>query len=87
MISNQAATYINIHEAKTHFSRIIDEIKENHHSVVIAKAGKPQVQIVPLSDATSRSQKFGFMRGEFEIPDNFDRMNEQDIAELFSGEK
>ena len=41
---------INIHEAKTHLSRLVEDAAHGN-SFIIAKAGKPMVKVVPLADA------------------------------------
>jgi hypothetical protein len=53
---------------------------------VIAKAGKPLVKVIAL-DAPDPSQmrRRGFMPGQIEVPDDFDRMGEAEIAQLFGG--
>ena len=75
---------VNIHEAKTHLSRLVDRAAKGD-SFVIAKAGKPMVKVVAI-DAPSAPQRFGFMVGEIEVPDDFDRMGEAEIERLFTGE-
>ncbi|MCP2040773.1 prevent-host-death family protein [Neisseria sp. HSC-16F19] len=75
---------INIHEAKTHLSRIIEEVKTLHTPVIIAKAGKPQVKIVPLDDDLPAS-RFGFMPKQ-NVPDDFDTLFADEIQVLFGGD-
>ena len=75
---------VNIHEAKTHLSRLVDEAAKGE-PFIIAKAGKPLVKVVPL-DAPAAPRRFGFMDGEIEIPDDFDRMCEDEIVAMFEGE-
>lgn len=78
---------VNIHEAKTHLSRLVEEAVAGE-PFIIAKAGKPLVKVVPLGpgeDAAAR--RFGFMRGEFTVPDDFDTMDAEEIARLFEGEE
>jgi prevent-host-death family protein len=75
---------VNIHEAKTHLSRLVDEAAKGE-PFVIAKAGKPLVKVVPL-DAPAAPRRFGFMAGQFTVPDDFDRMYEDEITALFEGE-
>ena len=72
---------VNIHEAKTHLSRLIDEAARGE-PFVIAKAGKPLVKVSAL-DAPTSPRRLGFLAGEFLIPDDFDRMGEDQIATLF----
>lgn len=76
---------VNIHEAKTHLSRLVDRAAKGE-SFVIAKAGKPLVKVTPL-DAPARGQlrRLGFMAGEIAVPDDFDRMGSKEIARLFAG--
>jgi prevent-host-death family protein len=73
---------VNIHEAKTHLSRLVDQAAKGE-PFVIAKAGKPLVKVVAL-DAPSPAQarRTGFLRGA-KVPDDFDRMGEGEIGRLF----
>lgn len=74
---------VNIHEAKTHLSRLIDAAARGE-SFIIAKAGKPMVKVVPLDrPAASEVRRLGFMDGQFAVPDDFDRMGDREIGELF----
>lgn len=76
---------VNIHEAKTHLSRLVERAAKGE-TVIIAKAGKPMAKIVPLEPPqVDTSKRFGFLRGQFRIPDDFDRMMEDEIAEMFNG--
>jgi prevent-host-death family protein len=75
---------VNIHEAKTHLSRLVEQAARGE-SFVIAKAGKPMVKVVPLTEADLQTpkQRIGFMKGEFEVPDDFDTMGADEILEMF----
>ena len=75
---------VNIHEAKTHLSRLVDRAAKGE-PFVIAKAGKPLVKVVPV-DAPTAPQRIGFMEGEIRVPDDFNTMFEDEIAELFGME-
>ena len=72
---------VNIHEAKTHLSRLIDEAVKGE-SFVIAKAGRPLVRVVAL-DAPAEPRRLGFLAGEISVPEDFDRMGEAEIAAMF----
>ena len=72
---------VNIHEAKTHLSRLIDQAI-NGEPFVIAKAGKPLVKVVAI-DAPARPQRLGFLAGRIAVPDDYDRMGQAEIAALF----
>lgn len=76
---------INIHEAKTHLSRLIDKAVKGE-PFIIAKAGKPLVKVSRL-DAVSgpRVKRLGFMKGQITVPDDFDRMACKEIERLFEG--
>ncbi len=75
---------VNIHEAKTHLSKLIDDAVKGE-PFIIAKAGRPLVKVVAL-DAPKAPRRVGFMDGEIEVPDDFDRMGEAEIVALFGGE-
>lgn len=60
---------VNVHEAKTHLSRLLAEV-EHGEEVVIARAGKPVAKLVPVQAAAS--PQFGIDEGRFEVPDDFD---------------
>lgn len=78
-------TTVNIHEAKTHLSRLVERAA-NGETVVIAKAGKPMAKLVPLEQPEAKARRrLGFMEGQIKVPDDFDRMMEDEIAELFNG--
>ena len=72
---------VNIHEAKTHLSPLVDRAARGE-TFVIAKAGKPLVKVEAL-DAPAKPQRIGFLKGEIEVPADFDRMGESEIAALF----
>ena len=74
---------VNIHEAKTHLSQLIDAAAKGE-PFVIAKAGKPLVKVTAI-DAPKKPCPIGFMEGEFEVPDDFDRMGQEEIEALFYG--
>lgn len=75
---------INIHEAKTHLSRLVEDAARGK-VFVIAKAGKPMVKVVPFSeDEAEVGRRLGFMAGEIAVPDDFDRMGEAEISALFA---
>ena len=77
---------INIHEAKTHLSRLIEEAVKGE-SFIIAKAGKPLVKVSALDAPTAgQVRRVGFMVGEITVPDDFDRMGGAEIERLFGGE-
>jgi prevent-host-death family protein len=72
---------VNIHEAKTQLSRLVDRAAKGE-PFVIAKAGKPLVKVSAL-DAPASPQRLGFLVGEISVPDDFDRMGEAEIEAMF----
>ena len=77
-------TTVNIHEAKTHLSRLVAQAARGE-TVIIAKAGKPLVKLVPV-DAPAKRSRIGFMKGEIKVPDDFDTMGQEEIERLFYGQ-
>jgi prevent-host-death family protein len=75
---------LNIHDAKTQFSRLVDRVGAGE-SVVIAKAGKPVAKLVPLSAGDAPGKRIGFLAGAFAVPADFDTMGQDDIERQFDG--
>jgi prevent-host-death family protein len=74
---------VNIHEAKTHLSRLVEQAAKGE-SFVIAKAGKPLVKVIPLdAPVAGQVRRLGFLAGEIAVPDDFDRMGSEEIERLF----
>lgn len=51
---------VNVHEAKTHLSRLLDDVEEGQE-IILARAGKPCARLVPLEKITERP--LGFVAG------------------------
>jgi len=77
-------TTVNIHDAKTHLSRLLARV-EAGETVVIARAGTPVAALGPV-DAPVAARRLGFLAGAFRVPRDFDRMGREEIAALFGGE-
>lgn len=76
---------VNIHEAKTHLSRLIEQAAKGD-SFIIAKAGKPMVKVMALhAPEAGAEQRLGFMAGQIVIPDDFNSMGSAEIESLFGG--
>mgnify|MGYP000852579163 CR=1 FL=1 len=77
---------INIHEAKTHLSRLVEQAAKGE-PFVIAKAGKPLVKVMPLdAPEPGQQRRLGFMAGQITVPDDFDRMGSEQIEQMFGGD-
>jgi len=72
---------VSIEEAKAQLSRLVDRASKGE-AFVITKAGKPLVKVMAI-DAPREPRRMGFLKGEIEVPDDFDRMSEHEIAALF----
>lgn len=76
---------INIHQAKTHLSRLVEKAAKGE-PFVIAKAGKPVAKVVAMDTPSGKQvRRIGFLEGEFTIPDDFNTLGKQEIAAMFSG--
>lgn len=77
----------NIHDAKTHLSRLIEKAAKGE-SFLIAKAGKPMVKVIALdSPEPKQVKRFGFMAGQIKVPDDFNTMGAREIQKLFEDEE
>jgi prevent-host-death family protein len=74
---------INIHEAKTHLSRLVEQVAAGEE-IVIAKAGKPMARLVPLVAAVKRKH-FGLFKGRITVPEDFDAPLPPEVLALFHG--
>ncbi|MGH7986462.1 MAG: type II toxin-antitoxin system Phd/YefM family antitoxin [Candidatus Binataceae bacterium] len=75
---------INIHDAKTHLSKLIEEASEGNE-VIIAKAGKPVARLVPVRAIHQR--KLGLLAGSFSVAADFDAALPEETLILFDGGK
>lgn len=76
---------VNMHEAKTHLSRLVEEAAAGD-GFLICKAGKPMVRVTPIEasdSATPSRRRLGLLNGECSVPDNFDQLVSDTIADLF----
>lgn len=72
---------INIHEAKTHLSRFVEQAAAGEE-IIIAKAGKPMAKLVPLLHTSSR-RNLGMFKGKLNVPDDFDAPLFDEVVGLF----
>lgn len=71
---------VNIHEAKTHFSKLLRRVAAGEE-VVISRAGKPIARLVPVTEGGRR--RFGIDRDRFEVPEDFDASLPDDLLAAF----
>jgi prevent-host-death family protein len=72
---------VNIHEAKTHFSQLVDAAMQGK-TIIIAKAGKPAAKLCPIASSQPK-RRFGVLKGKIVIADDFDAPLPSDILSDF----
>lgn len=77
------ANIVNIHEAKTHLSRLIDEVAAGAE-IIIAKAGKPTARLSPIN-APIKKKNLGLLRGKIKVADDFNMPLDNEVLAQFEG--
>jgi len=77
-------TTVNIHEAKTHLSRLLTRV-QGGEEIVIARSGTPIARLVPL-DRTEGTREMGFAQGRVRISGDFDAPLPGDLLRRFYGQ-
>ncbi len=76
---------VNIHVAKTHLSRLLDEVAAGAE-IVIARAGRPVARLVPLERPSLPARRqLGRLAGQLTVPADFDAPLPDDILDSFEG--
>ena len=75
---------VNVHEAKTHLSRLLEEVARGEE-VVIARAGKPLARLVPIEQMPTGKRRLGQLKGKLWIAENFDDPLPEEIESAFEG--
>ncbi len=73
---------VNIHDAKTQFSKLVERVSEGEE-IVIAKAGKPVIKMVPLTH--KKTIRLGLLKGKIKIAKDFDDPLPENILSDFEG--
>jgi prevent-host-death family protein len=76
---------VNTHEAKTQFSRLLRRVAAGEE-ITIANRGVPVARLVPVLRGNA-PRILGILRGEFNVPDDFDAPLPDDLLDLFEGRK
>jgi prevent-host-death family protein len=76
---------VNVYEAKTHLSQLLDRAAAGEE-IVIARAGRPIARLVALSDSSSRRRTPGAWRGRVSIADDFDELPAE-MSAAFRGDR
>ena len=78
-----AVDTVNMHEAKTHLSRLVDKAAKGE-SIVIAKAGKPMARLVAFDAPEEKpKRRIGFMKGQGTFPEDFKAFGREEIEQMF----
>ena len=74
---------VNMHEAKTHFSRLVKAAAAGE-PFVIARAGEPMIKVVAVeTPGSGETRRIGFLAGKISVPEDFDRMGSAELEALF----
>lgn len=77
-------SYINVHDAKTQLSRLLQSIENGEETeITIARNGRPIARLVPMP--ARRPVRLGLAKGKFIVPDDFN-VDDEEIARLFNGD-
>jgi len=76
--------HVNIHEAKTNLSKLIEKAVHGE-PFVIAKSGKPMVTVTAYTPPPDPGKRLGFLKGRLEVPADFDTMGSAEIQAIFAG--
>jgi prevent-host-death family protein len=80
------ATTVNMHEAKSTLSRLVELVAMgDEKEIIIARNGRPVAKLMPIDSAKPAEQRIGVAKGMLSVPESIDLTNDR-IAELFLGE-
>lgn len=87
-LSHMTKSYeiVNVHEAKTHLSRIIERVLATGEPVTIARSGKPVVIVSAYPGSRPSLRRLGILQGKVRLPDNLE-LNDTEIRKMFEGER
>lgn len=83
MPSTTQPTTVNIHQAKTHLSRLVEQAARGQE-FIIAKAGRPMVRVVPIAPVNGQ-RNLGGLPGGYALPQDIKAGFADDIAAMFGG--
>ena len=78
-------TMINIHKAKTHLSRLVEDVAAGKE-VIIARDGRPAARLVPI-EVKKASRKPGYLRGKIRVASDFDAALSVSVLKSFEGQR
>ena len=74
-------TIVNVHEAKTHFSKLLQRVRQDEE-IIVAKAGKPVAKLLPIAQGAARRVP-GSARGKLVVAPDFDAPLPDDLLDAF----
>ena len=74
---------VNVHEAKTRFSRLLDRA-QGGEEFVIAKAGRPVARLGPFA-RPGKKRRLGLLDGKFKVPADFNKPLPDEVIAAFEG--
>jgi prevent-host-death family protein len=76
---------VDIHDAETNLSKLVEQAAARGEGFIIARAGKPLVKVVPLEQADRPQRRIGFMKGRIKVPDDWKKVGREEIETRFEG--
>ena len=76
---------VNIHDAKTHFSKLLGRVMAGEE-IVIAKAGKPVARLIPERPPAGAKRVPGVDKGKLWIADDFDAMSDAELTAWYGSD-
>ena len=76
---------VNIHDAKTHLSRYVAELKPGE-AIVLCKRNQPVAELRAIKKKPLRKPRLGIAKGQIKIPDSFFEPLPDEILKAFNGE-
>ncbi len=73
---------VNVHEAKTHFSKLLAQVSAGDE-IIIAKAGKPVARLGPIKPKAAKKRVPGIDKGKIWMAEDFDVMSERELEEWY----
>ena len=85
IVYNLVMKKLNIHEAKTHLSRYLEDV-EHGETILLCRRNKPVAEIKPIASQRTKPRPIGLAKDEFKVPDSFFEELPEEILILFEGE-
>lgn len=76
------ADSVNIHDAKTHFSRLLARVMQGEE-IIIAKAGQPVARLIPERPPAPARRVPGIDKGKLKIASDFDKISDSELEEWY----